>query len=252
MEQDERIRRIPIWLIGLMSAAGLAALFGSLIADVARAGRERDTAIAWRTHSYEVVIAANELQSAMQAAETGQRGFLLTGDPAFRAPYDRGRAAIDGQLEKLHARLARDPVQAGRFARIQQLATVRAARLDAGIALVEQGKPAEAVATMRKGEGRRVMEAFNAEIAALTATEARLLGERAARANQRAAEARANMIGAGMVGIMLNLVAALLGLSAYRARLEEVRRESAPRYRTPRTSLSDFPVTLPVREPEPV
>lgn len=252
MDQGERIRRIPIWLIGLMSAAGLAALFGSLFADVARTGRERDAAIAWRTHSYEVVIAANELQSAMQAAETGQRGFLLTRDPAFRAPYDRGRAAIDGQLEKLRSRLVRDPVQAGRFTRIQQLATARAARLDAGIALIEQGRSTDALATMRKGDGRRAMESFNSEIAALTATEARLLGERAERATKRAAEARLNLIGAAAVGIMLNLVAALLALSAYRARLDEVRRESAPLFRTPRTSLSDFPVTLPIREPEPV
>src|SRR5271170_4719507 len=41
-------------------------------------------------HSFEVIGAAHTLDQAMQDAERGQRGFLITGDDAYLKPYDAG------------------------------------------------------------------------------------------------------------------------------------------------------------------
>ena len=41
-------------------------------------------------HSFEVIAAAHSLDLALQDAERGQRGFLITGDDAYLQPYHAG------------------------------------------------------------------------------------------------------------------------------------------------------------------
>ena len=251
LKADIAIKRIPVWVVGGFAALGLLALLGALILDVIRADQARNTAVAWRKHSYEVIIAANALSAAVQSAETGQRGLLLTGDPAFRLTYDRGRTAASRELAALKARLSLDRDQAVKFVEIAALAAARMDRLDRSMKLIEQGRSATALAFIRTGECRRAMESFQNKVSELAAREARLLAERAARADASARDARAGLIGAAAVGLMLNFVAGILGLSAFRARLADAREEGSrgtyEKLYPARTSLSAVPVNLPVR-----
>src|SRR5579872_6953539 len=48
----------------------------------------------WIAHSYTVIEATQGLFSLVQDVETGERGFLATGDPAFLDNYDHSRVAI--------------------------------------------------------------------------------------------------------------------------------------------------------------
>ena len=227
MDSSSEARRVPIWLIALTASLGLLAMLGSLFADVRRIDREREVALAWRSHSYEVIIAANELLAAMQAAETGYRGYLLTGDVSFRIPYDRDRSRIAGQLTILRDVLARDPVQAVRYADIDSVAKRRLAKLDLGMLMLMRGKRADAVQSVKTGEGQRTMEEFRQAIANLKVAEIRALGHRAALAEERTADARMNLIGAAAAGLMLLLVAGMLAMSAWRAALNDARRKAA-------------------------
>jgi PAS domain S-box-containing protein len=62
-----------------------------------------------RKHTYEVIRLADTYLSALRNAETGQRGYSLTGDKAFPEPYLALRDGIRGQLEELRQRtLIRD------------------------------------------------------------------------------------------------------------------------------------------------
>ena len=45
----------------------------------------------WREHTYEVLNSLDETVGQLSDAETGQRGYLLTGDETYLEPY---RAAI--------------------------------------------------------------------------------------------------------------------------------------------------------------
>ncbi len=49
---------------------------------------------------YEISI-ANNLLSMLKDAETGQRGYFLTGDEVFLDPYLTAKDKINGQLEEL-------------------------------------------------------------------------------------------------------------------------------------------------------
>ena len=58
------------------------------------------------------------LQNVLDA-ETGQRGFLLTGEPRYREPYDIAVKQVDGHLAALQILYAR---AAGELAQLNQLA----------------------------------------------------------------------------------------------------------------------------------
>ena len=50
-----------------------------------------------------------DLRNLLADAETGQRGFLLTGNAAYLEPYEIATKAIADQMEKVRAATANDP-----------------------------------------------------------------------------------------------------------------------------------------------
>lgn len=54
-----------------------------------------------RKHTFVVINSAGDFLSALIDAETGQRGYSLTGDEAFLEPYLAVRDSFSGQLEEL-------------------------------------------------------------------------------------------------------------------------------------------------------
>ena len=63
------------------------------------------------SHNYEVKSALDALLSAVTDAETGQRGFLITGDSSYLDPYERGTARIHNALEQIASLTPDNPTQ---------------------------------------------------------------------------------------------------------------------------------------------
>ena len=62
-------------------------------------------------HSNELLLALDNVLTLVKDAETGQRGYVITGRPEYLTPYRTAVGTISAQLDAL-ARLAReDPVQ---------------------------------------------------------------------------------------------------------------------------------------------
>ena len=57
--------------------------------------------------SFEIITAAHSLDQAIQDAERGQRGFVITGDDAYLRPYFTGVRDTPGKLDDLR-QLTRD------------------------------------------------------------------------------------------------------------------------------------------------
>ena len=57
----------------------------------------------WRERlvTNQVLEHANGLLSALKDAETGQRGYLLTGKPSYLEPYDRSQAQVAAEFSSL-------------------------------------------------------------------------------------------------------------------------------------------------------
>src|ERR1019366_7156490 len=60
----------------------------------------RDT-LAQGLHDRELLASTDELISQMKDAETGQRGYLLTGSEEYLAPYTKALAAIPALLDRV-------------------------------------------------------------------------------------------------------------------------------------------------------
>jgi CHASE3 domain sensor protein len=217
MGQSETRAQRPLWAVVILCAAGIGLMVAAVLAEVRRATEARESAIAWTAQAYESIVAANDLLATLQAIETGQRGYLLTGDASFRTPYDTGRRALPGLLSRLRTQAEADPAQARAVEAIANLTENRIAKLDRGVALLEAGRKDAAIALIQTGEGRRTMEAVKGGIDAFKTTEWRILGERRAAAEQAARETVAVANGALAVGIILVFAAVIVGFSALRA-----------------------------------
>ena len=107
--------------------------------------------------------AISDTLSLLKDAETGQRGYLLTSDEAFLAPYEKALRVLPSQLDALAALVQDDERQLGSMREIERLANEKLDELAGTIALSRQGYIDRALATVREGTGRRLMVAVREE-----------------------------------------------------------------------------------------
>lgn len=137
MTPANRWQRLRRHLFGKASLLGLlpviVALLGSAALNISYT-RSLATTRALVTHSLRVNTAINDILSTMQDIETGQRGYLITGDEAYLAPYRTARTAIEPGTARLE-RLVRDnPGQGARIARARTIGQQKLAEVDSTIA----------------------------------------------------------------------------------------------------------------------
>ncbi len=104
-----------------------------------------------------ILLELAKTESLLKDAETGQRGFLYTGDPKYLAPYDLARTQIDAQLDELAKVTAADPRQQASIAELRTLAHSKLAELAQTIALYRSGKPEQARSLVLSDSGLVIM-----------------------------------------------------------------------------------------------
>ena len=104
--------------------------------------------------------------------ETGQRGYLLTGDDSYLQPYAAASAHIPNDLVKLRTGLAQRP-QSERALEpeIDSLAKSKQAEMERSISFRQRGYRHRAFMLVNSNEGREYMEKARALLSSLSATE---------------------------------------------------------------------------------
>jgi PAS domain S-box-containing protein len=128
--------------------------------------------------SFEVVAAAHSFVQAMQDAETGQRGFLITGDDDYLKPYVRGVQAAPVKLDELRRLTRQDAEQQRHVGLLAPLMKTTLDELKQTIAVRRQEGVEAARRIVETNIGADAMTAITAQSDALIATENRLLDER--------------------------------------------------------------------------
>lgn len=144
---------------------------------------------------------AAELQTAVREAETGQRGYLLTGDGRYLEPYRRALTTIPAELRDLDRRV-QVPAQVERVGRLRPLIDAKLSELAQTIALHQRGEQ-QALTLVRTGLGQRLMEHIDAEIAVFNTAERGLLAERVAEEQRLAADTAMAAALTGLFGLGL-------------------------------------------------
>jgi signal transduction histidine kinase/CheY-like chemotaxis protein/CHASE3 domain sensor protein len=138
----------------------------------------RSVSIERSRHTMQLLADLQQLASSVKDAETGQRGFLLTGEEPYLAPYTTARAATPRQLDALRSELQDHSEQLQRLNELQATVTQKFGELQETIDLRRAGRNEAALAVVRSDRGKATMDRFRDITTQMTATEQRLLGER--------------------------------------------------------------------------
>ena len=111
--------------------------------------------------------AAVELRSALQAAESSQRRFLVTSNEIYLAPYDNAKTTALAQLAKLQRALDGNPDRADMMKRLAVIVAEKIAEMDRTIALKNALRDADAMALLKTNRGKALMDEANVFLSAV-------------------------------------------------------------------------------------
>jgi len=129
-------------------------------------------------NTYEVRRQARDLMLAVVNAETGQRGYLLTRDPAYLEPYDRAIASMDATLQLLRGMVEDNAAQKLRLEGVEPNLIAKRNEMARGIELVTSGNIGGAMALAGSNEGKALMDEIRITLRSFVAEEDARLIER--------------------------------------------------------------------------
>ncbi len=112
----------------------------------------------WVTNARQVSLELAETESLLNDAETGQRGYLYTGEQKYLAPYKIAIAQVDGHIRRLMELTADDAGHQGRIVRLRGLVQQKLKELSLTIALFQSGETVAARAVVLSDLGRSTMD----------------------------------------------------------------------------------------------
>jgi diguanylate cyclase (GGDEF)-like protein len=143
--------------IGLLVAAGLFVYEARII--VADGLRDEE--------AFAVLGAANRVLHDLENAETGQRGYLLTGDESYLVPYRKGIRDLDDTVLRLQQVAGSDERSLELVRRVEHAKTDKVTELARTIELARSGNRTAAVALVQTNEGKLYMDGLRQDLSLL-------------------------------------------------------------------------------------
>ena len=160
-----------IYALAALGAAAVLLLAWLLLA----ATEEAKTGFAWVQHTQEVLRTAETMNADVNAAESGQRGYLLTHSPDYLSRFEQKVAGADRNARALAFLTADNVRQHARAERLMFLLHHRVALMRGPIALARAGRFDAAAALVSRGFGKVWMDRLSRVAGDLTGEEQRLL-----------------------------------------------------------------------------
>ena len=154
---------------------------------------------------------AVSLRSALQAAESSQRGFLYTQNEIYLAPYDVAKTQARKQLELLQSGLSEYPGLLAARAKLSEVVEKKIVEIDSTILLQQQGKKSEALDLVQTNQGKALMDEANVYLSGIVrAADKRVLDNVAEQRRNAAQLQLVSVLSAlailAVVGIVANFV----------------------------------------------
>jgi signal transduction histidine kinase len=199
-------------LTGRSSRALLPLGFGFLLLIISAAtaiwlSARQQTAVTWVRHTIEVENRLNLIRSLITEAESGQRGYLLTGREDYLEPYQRAITGISAELDELQRATSDNPRERQNMDRLRPAIQAKLSELGGSVALARLGRRADAVAVLQTDAGRRYMLEVRSAIDGMASEENRLLGIRAADAGWITSASRTALFLSALLVIALAFIA---------------------------------------------
>jgi CheY-like chemotaxis protein/signal transduction histidine kinase/CHASE3 domain sensor protein len=168
--------------------------------------------------SVEVFSGLQALLSTLKDAETGQRGYLLTGEETYLPPYTEATDALPEQFKSTRAMLRDRPEQLRQLDILESLANLKMAELESTIAARRAGHPDAALAVTRTDRGKILMDRIRATVNDMIAAERQWIARHGQESETAATISLAVSWGGSGVLLFLIAGAAIVAARDFRAR----------------------------------
>ncbi len=145
-------------------------------------------------HSQLVLLETERLKSLLVDAETGQRGYLYTGDVHYLDPYNRAAQEVDEQLNRVAALTADIALQRSQVQRLRDLSHAKMKELADTIALASSGQSEQAKARVQSNVGKNIMDEIRTSISEIEGVEAGLRASRVSEMKSATRSARSAFV----------------------------------------------------------
>jgi signal transduction histidine kinase len=180
---------------GLLAGFGVVAtiLIGALVIGLANLIdlHDRSDAVA---QTFTLRVALQRLLATMVDAETGERGFIITGSAAYLEPYDRARETIARDLARVRALVAGDGEQQADLEQLSAIVDLKLQELGAAIGERRNSGFAAAQAQVTTNVGKRTMDGIRAIVARMEARDDAALATRRTEAERSYNAARVTQL----------------------------------------------------------
>ncbi len=147
-------------IILLLGLAAMAVLVG-----INELGYQRSSVSLGHIHeAAEQRIRLNRLLQQVLDAETGSRGFLLTGEPRYLQPYNRAVGEIGQELEQLRAGYDGDPAALAALSQVSREVQRKLAEMDLSVRMRQQGNDDAWKFVVMSDVGMEHMDAIRARV----------------------------------------------------------------------------------------
>jgi two-component sensor histidine kinase len=201
---------------GFLLAIGFLTLLG-IVGMTIWLGERAQTYADEAIQARDTRVSAVELRNAVQSAESAQRGFLLSGNEIYLAPYDSAKVSLERQLDRLKLLLAPYPETDAMLRRLSTVIAEKIEEMDRTIASKKQQRDSESLSVFRTNRGKALMDEANVFLSSVIRTTDERLTTGVTEQQENAARLRwVSLIG----GMIIVLVVGGVTISGIRYALE--------------------------------
>ncbi len=203
-------RRASILPAVLFAAVPLAFLVALAAYQLAVAVPQASQARAERTASFRALQALSAVDEAIQDAERGQRGYLLTGRDSYLGPYNSAKASLPALMTNLQSAIHDSSEQQGPLLTLQSDITTKMNELESTIVAFRERGLAATLEIVNSDTGRRSMEAIHADLVGITGAEMARLNSRSGAAAVADRRVTATFVAGSLISSLALVAGAVL------------------------------------------
>lgn len=173
------------------------------------------------THTHEVILALEDLLTLTKDAETGQRGFVITGEDRYLEPYTMATEHVKEQLNKIATLTKDNPAQQLRLPTVRSHITAKLRELAETIDLRRKKGFEAAHAVVISDRGKGAMDNIRNQIAMMQQEERTLRAKRFNEMKEAYWVAVISGIGSGLLGVVLSFIVSYLIKRGAKTRLRQ-------------------------------
>ncbi len=165
----------------------------------------------WVTHTEDVLRNLAAVISSLIDVETGERGYVITGDETYLEPYKAALEKRSASLAKVRELTTDNPGQQRRLDALELLVNQRLAFVKMVIAMRKSSTFEEVAKLIHEGRGKQMMDQMRDQVAKMEDEENRLMNKRQLEADRAVARTKNVIVfGGAMAAIVLVIVGWLL------------------------------------------